>query len=277
MIDTTYRRRIQETPGAGRLGRHVQHDPHSRHYAYDTTGLTITAVRHTRHVPVFDQGDLGSCTGNAGVGALACDPLFTQLPVHPVFDENFAVVIYSDATTLDDDPDHYPPTDTGSTGLAAAKALQRAGLIGGYQHTFTLDGMLKALTKGTVFAGIDWPDSFDQPNARGQVKITAHAQVRGGHEICADEIVTGTGAGNWIGFTNSWSDQWGLGGRFYVSFDDMDTLLHRQGDVTVPILRPVAPIPPAGPTGPSGPPAPSADDVALWADMQKWARAKGLS
>jgi hypothetical protein len=44
-----------------RLGRHVHHDSESRRYAFDVSGLSVAAVRHTRHVPVFDQGNLGSC------------------------------------------------------------------------------------------------------------------------------------------------------------------------------------------------------------------------
>jgi hypothetical protein len=51
----------------GRLGRHVGHDPRSRAYAVSEDllpGSYASAVHQVR-IPVLDQGDLGSCTGNA--------------------------------------------------------------------------------------------------------------------------------------------------------------------------------------------------------------------
>src|SRR3954471_15061773 len=97
-----------------RLGRHVNHDPRSRAYAYLATGRTLQPVRHTRHAAVLDQGNLGSCTGNAMTGALASDPLYAGLPSGTTLDENLAVHLYSVATSMDDFNGTYPPEDTGS-------------------------------------------------------------------------------------------------------------------------------------------------------------------
>jgi hypothetical protein len=96
--------------------------------------------------PILDQGALGSCTGNAAAGALGTDPLYNTLPAgHPPLDEDFAVRVYSAATKIDPWPGDYPPDDTGSDGLSAAKACKALGLIPGYLHATSLDGMQAAL------------------------------------------------------------------------------------------------------------------------------------
>jgi hypothetical protein len=272
-------RRIEEYPGAGRLGRHVQHDPRSRRYTFDVGTISVQPVRHNRNVPIFDQGDVGSCTGNAAVGCIATDPLTADLPAHPApLDEALALKTYSLATTLDDDRDKYPPTDTGSTGLAAAKALQQQGFVVGYQHTFSFEDMMKALSLYPVMIGLNWYDSFDQPDSKGIIKISKQAEVRGGHEVYADEIVIGpSGRGRgYVGFTNSWSDSWGQKGRAYLSFADLNRLLGEQGDVTVPI--PGAPVVNPIPVPPVQPPVvASPEDVELYAALNTWAKTKGLA
>lgn len=273
-MSETYLERIDEHPGAreaGRLGRHIQHDSRSRQYAFDTAGITVADVRHLRNMPVFDQGDIGSCTGNAAVGCLGTDPLFAKLPLHPDLTEALALKTYQIATTLDEDRDAYPPVDTGSTGLAAAKALQQQGLIVGYQHTFTFEAFLKALRMFPVMLGINWYSSFDKPLDNGLIRISHTAQVRGGHEVYADEIV-----GQHIGFTNSWTSAWGRQGRAYLSFDDVERLLSEKGDVTVPVPSGNQPEPAPVPAPPL-PPSSAPEDVALYTAMKIWAASKALN
>jgi hypothetical protein len=257
---------------AGRLGRHVDHDPRSYQYRFDTSGLIVAPIRHTRHIPVLDQGDVGSCTGNAAVGALGTDPFYPTLSndTRALLGEPLALNVYGAATVIDDAEGQYPPTDTGSTGLAVAKVLTTNGLISGYTHTFSLDDMLKALSVTPVLLGINWYSSFDKPNTHGIVKITKNSYVRGGHEVVADEIT----ANNYVGITNSWTDAWGDKGRFYISFDDMGRLLSEDGDATVLVPRTEpAPVPTPAPT----PVVPDSPDAALYAAMQTWAKAKNLS
>jgi hypothetical protein len=224
----TYRE-ISESPVEGRrLGRHVNHDPRSRAFAHFARARTLRSVRHTRHAPVLDQGDLGSCTGNAMVGAAACDPLFPALPQRTALDEQLAVRLYSAATSLDDFAGTYPPTDTGSDGLSVAKAATAAGLVSGYRHAFTLADALDALMDGPVLTGIDWYEGFDHPDADGTVAISGG--IRGGHEVVVDEYDATTGR---IGLTNSWGQAWGHEGRFFMTTATWGRLLQHDGDVTV--------------------------------------------
>jgi hypothetical protein len=74
---TITRERIPHTDP--RLRRMVHHDSESRRYEHDTTGLSIVSAKHTRRIEVLDQGQVGSCTGTAGVGCLGTDPIYDSL------------------------------------------------------------------------------------------------------------------------------------------------------------------------------------------------------
>lgn len=232
------------------LGRIIEHDPRSRAYPFKAAkATTYTSVTHTNHIGVLDQGDIGSCTGNATVAALGSDPFFATLPGRTL-DEDLAVSLYSLATSLDDYTGAYPPTDTGTSGLAIAKAAQQRGYVSGYTHAFTVGDALGALMSAPVLVGITWLDTFDEPAADGLVKITRSSQVRGGHEICADGYDADKGR---VWFRNSWGASWGVQGRFSLSLADWTTLLRQDGDVTV--LSPLSAPAPA-PVDPITPPSP---------------------
>jgi hypothetical protein len=242
-----YVRHIPEhdVPGK-RLGRHVRHDPASLAYQVParSTG-TLTSVRHTRQIPVLDQGNLGSCCGNAAEGALGTTPFLEAIPKtvlgrptgNAQVDEDQAVALYSAATVLDSYGGSYPPTDSGSDGLSVAKAAKAAGLISGYRHATSLEAALTALAAQPVIAGIDWYDSFDTPDPSGLITIAKKASVRGGHEFVLDELDVERRR---VWFTNSWGGGWGLLGRASLSWDDFGRLLDEQGDVTafVPLSQP---------------------------------------
>lgn len=216
---------ISESPGAGRLGRHVEHDPRSR--AYQTRAASLVSTTWVRHAKILDQGDLGSCTGNAAVGALGSDPFYPTVSL--ALNETEAVKLYHEATGLDSFSGAYPPDDTGSTGLAVAKACKQDGLISGYQHALGVDAALAALMVGPVITGVNWYDSFDSPDRDGLVKITADAAVRGGHEfvVRAVDVEAQT-----VLADNSWGTGYGNAGSFSFSFDDWARLLDEDGDVT---------------------------------------------
>lgn len=116
-----------------RLGRNLNHDPRSRAFAFRAAPDTpLPSVHWDRAVPIFDQGDLGSCTGNAAAGWLATAnalrPGLEQAALikgikEPV-DEAAAVWLYENATAIDPYDGHYPPDDTGSDGLSVTKVLR---------------------------------------------------------------------------------------------------------------------------------------------------------
>ncbi len=213
-----------QVPGM-RLGRNIDHDERSK--AFPAMVSPLRTVRHERHTPPYDQGNLGSCTGNAMAGSLMTDPLYRQ---GWNLGEKDAVELYSDATHLDRFPGLYPPDDTGSSGLAVAKAAKRAGYIDSYRHAFGLQHALGALVVGPVITGVKWYSSFDQPLSTGEVRIASGATVRGGHEFEVNGIDV---ENKRVWCVQSWGPTWGgLGdGTFWMSWDTWDALLQDQGDV----------------------------------------------
>ncbi len=222
---------LTQIPEQGRrLGRHVEHDPRSLNYPYEAPRkVTLRTIAHARVGTLFDQGMLGSCTGNAIAGACNTRPLFDS-DVHPVLVEHDAVAAYTLATEMDGFPGTYPPDDTGSSGLAACKAAKYLGWITAYHWAFDVPQALQALMVGPVITGVNWYEGFDHPAADGLVKISG--QVRGGHEF----VVRGYDANRkrvWA--DNSWGTSWGLKGRFCFTLTAWRRLLAESGDVSVPV------------------------------------------
>ncbi len=234
-----------------RLGRHVRRDSRSLAYPYQARRAPrdLSDQLWARHIPILDQGDLGSCTGNAETGNLGCDPFYSTLPAGTELNEDFAVGLYSLATKLDSYQGTYPPDDTGSDGTSVAKAAQQDSLISGYTHAADVNAMADALQNGPVIVGVSWYSSFDNPDKdTGLIKISKSAYVRGGHEFVvrgvkiADELFLAD---------NSWGEGFGLNGSMEFSWDTMAALFADEGDCTVstPLTAPApTPVPVTDPS-----------------------------
>lgn len=215
-------------PTDPRLGRHIIHDDRSWNYRITVPALPTAPVMHERHEPIWDQGQVGSCTANAALGMLVTGPLWK--PTY-AFTEIDAVELYKEETRIDDAaiPGHYPPDDTGSSGLYSCKALQKRGLIKSYGFMFTTAAVLGQLGLTPVSIGIPWYESMFNPNRNGVVSIKG--RVAGGHQICFDGIDPKK---KLVRFANSWGTGWGKSGWGYMSFTTLDHLLKQGGDaVTV--------------------------------------------
>jgi C1A family cysteine protease len=220
-----HRRHLPESVVPGkRLGRSVHHDPRSRAYAV-TPASGLVSVRHTRHVAVYDQGDVGDCTAEAALGALSSSP-FT----HRFRSQRTCRAYYHAETLIDGFGDPYPPNDRGSSSLAAMKVAKAKGWITEYRWAFSLDDVLHALQVGPCIAGTEWLTGMDSPDSSGRVHVTG--DVRGGHEYC---LVGVDMAEQTILAVNSWSAGWGNAGYFVLTWDDLAQLLAREGDVAAPV------------------------------------------
>jgi hypothetical protein len=257
---TIYRQHIPEhvVPGK-RLGRHIRVDSRSAAYRYQHSGRAAAGqVLLDRAIAILDQGDLGSCTGNAETGALGTAPCFGVLPAGKTWktalNETFAVGVYSDAEKLDGGTG-YPPEDEGSDGTSVMTVALKRGLISGFTHAMTVAEVSDAVQSGyPVIIGAYWYDSFDTPDSSGVIQLAKGAQVRGGHEwlLRGDDPDA-----QQFRADNSWGTSWGAAGSFTVPYAVLDRLLGEQGDGQVPVpLTDPAPTPQPTPT-PSPTPAPT--------------------
>jgi hypothetical protein len=181
------------------------------------------------HAPVLDQGQLGSCTGNALAQCINTDAFAKSRP-KKYLTQMDAVTLYSKATHLDDAPGYYPPEDTGSSGLAACKAGVNLGYLTGYKHVFSFTDFCSALQLSPVIVGTAWHHDMFTPDHSHFVRPTG--EVSGGHEYLALGIDY---TAKTLTFLNSWGTSWGDHGRFRMTFGDFSALLADQGDATVPI------------------------------------------
>lgn len=223
-----------------RLGRHVEHDDRSLAFAMLPKLARPKGIDRFwgSQVKPLNQGDVGSCTGNATAQWLNTD--YAQGMNNLIsrkFDEDDALRIYSLATTLDTVPGSYPPSDTGSTGTAACKAARHLGFIGGYSWLFSFTSLQAAAEKTPVMCGTVWTEDMFKP-VNGLVKVgpLSNSNIAGGHEYLMCGI-------DWTAeafvFRNSWGDQdaWPgckPGGYFAIGFKDYRNLQEFQGDFKVP-------------------------------------------
>lgn len=254
---------ITETPYP--LGRTQYHDPRNAEYAIgERPSWAINSANWQRRVPIFNQGQVGSCVGNAAAGWLATDnadrsglqqvvisqtvaltgsgqldgnyQATTTVPV----DEALAVRVYSTATGLDSFPGTYPPDDTGTDGPSGAKALTKLGLAGKYLHAFSISALQSALQKGPVMWGTVWYNSMFDLDANNYLVVKSSSGTAGGHEPL---IVAWDKTTDVYKVANSWDTTWGDGGYFYVKAPDLKSLASKGGDFTQPVSVPAPPDP----------------------------------
>lgn len=211
------------------LGRHLHHDPKSRGYMVRQildTEAPLVSKRWTRYTAPFDQGNLGSCTGNACLGMLATQPFRMPTGWKGIrYREATAVSLYGRATEIDEFGGFYPPEDTGSSTLGVLKAAQECGWIDNYVWGFSLDDALRTVSqKCPIIVGTNWYSSMYTPDSHGVV--TVDGSVEGGHEY---EILGIDVKRRRVEAENSWG-LWGKRGRFYLSFDTLGRLLEEDGE-----------------------------------------------
>jgi hypothetical protein len=229
------------TSTANPLGRIRLHDPRSRGFAYPVeTPQTGYSVRHRMDARNVDQFYTSGCVGFSGANLLNCAAavrsrrVFNRPTVGALYrylDNEDGLHNYSNSTKHDPFDWTYPPQDEGSSGLGLMKYWRMISVITGYDWTFSFTHFLAALQKQPVLVGTNWYDQMNYPSAQGIATVGGDSQ--GGHEYLANAIL-------WhdrlIGFENSWGENWGLRGRFYLSFDDTEALISDGGDVAVPRL-----------------------------------------
>lgn len=162
--------------------------------------------------PVLDQGDTGHCVGYGGADWLNALPVDDHVPN----DEGHA--IYYACKEVDGEAG----AENGSTVRSLAKVLQARGRLKTYAWASTVGEVAAFVSsQGPVIFGTDWTEAMFSPDEDGFV--APKGQVKGGHcYLCVgfDPVA------NAFCFLNSWGDNWGKGGRFYVHAEDVKILLN---------------------------------------------------
>jgi hypothetical protein len=207
-----------------RLGRNKRHDTASRAFAVprkviDRSTWVDKSIRIYDPIPNPNQ-EIGCCTCVAKCIQLNASGNRKAGRVLKMPD---AVRSYSRNTEIDPYDGTYPPTDTGSDGLASCQAAKEFGWAGEYQWEFGgADGVIQNIMEGRPMSlGTWWYwDMFDQ-DQYGHVNITGG--VAGGHQYVARGYRKSR---DWV-LCRCW---WGSYRDFWISRVDLDSLLRDGGD-----------------------------------------------
>jgi hypothetical protein len=220
----------QPSTVGGGLGRHLHFDERSREFPVllERDARIVTRLWN-RRLRAFRQGRLNTCTGHAAMGVVCTEP-YRRPGVR--YSETVIRQIYTKATHHDTLKGAWPSKDTGSTVLAAMKALKYLGYTKGFRWCFSLEDVLKTLsTLGPVEVGVHWYEGFDRPDASGLIHFGGGS--RGGH---AFELLGVDAEEQRVWAINSWGPEWGQQGRFAIAWQDLDRLLHEDGEAATVVM-----------------------------------------
>lgn len=223
------------------LGRHIEHDPKSRGFAVAVVAKLVTK-NWPSQAPGLDQAQTGSCTGNSD-GQLINTDLWTParekvLGKGKFIDEPYARdTLYHLATILDGFPGVFPPDDTGSSGLAVAKADVKLGFAASYHHSFSFTALLSGLQKSPCIVGTNWYDGMFKTDKN--FYVVPSGNLAGGHEYLCFAVDMEKEE---LWFRQSWGKGWGTqvpnvmpSQAFRMTFAVFRKLLAEQGDATFPV------------------------------------------
>lgn len=182
----------------------------------------------------LDQGQEGACVPHGWTHEAAARPVVVSSWPRPNFTspdpQSFAFEAYDWCRRNDEWPGH----DYAGTSVAAgAKCMVRAGTIGEYRWTDSVDEMKVAVSRiGPVVIGVDWHTGMYNPDPAGF--LHARGRVTGGHCILVNGYSLRLDA---FRLHNSWGPGWGMNGEALLSSTDMAVLMGNGGEACLPIRR----------------------------------------
>jgi hypothetical protein len=210
------------------FGRLYHPDPQDHNFLARNRPLGVSEMRAYRYWNAEgwwgDQGSVPQCVAYASVHWLEDGPITHAGPV-PIIQPQ---MLYDAAQAID--PWAGTPHE-GTTVRAAAKILQRLGLIASYHWAFTLDDVVyTVLNHGPVIMGTDWYEGMSDPDAKGVLHATGANQ--GGHAW----VINGVNVpARMFRMKNSWGRGWNRHGFGLIGFDDIKQLVENNGEACLAV------------------------------------------
>lgn len=187
------------------------------------------------------EGDESYVAEGVGVHNCVGYAMAHELIARPSVIKNATAVVarevYHEAQKIDPwEGGSYPgasPQYEGTSVLAGIKILQKKGYILEYRWCFGIDDLAMAVGyKGPAILGIPWYEGMFEPWSCGHLHTSG--RVVGGHAILCKGVNV---KDQTFTLHNSWGEAWGDGGDALISWEEMDKLLHEQGEAVIPVRR----------------------------------------
>lgn len=166
-----------------------------------------------------DQGQTPQCVGYAWTHWLSSRPIRQFL---------YPSGIYELAQHVDEwDGNDYDGTSV----RAGAKVLSKLGYIVQYKWALNAETIIDTiLNLGPVVVGTSWLKGMMQTDNNNFIHATGISY--GGHAYLLSGVDKELGA---VRIKNSWGLKWGVRGHAWLSFNDLDTLMSRNGEACLGI------------------------------------------
>ena len=164
--------------------------------------------------PILDQGQAPHCVGYAWKQWQQTTPLQT-------LDGPSAEDIYNQCKTIDGN------NEEGSSTLTGVQAMMQEGRLQTYLWAVNIDQFKTwILTQGPIVVGACWYQGMFQPDENNYVY--PGGQPAGGHEFMCYGYDAKT---NSFKFVNSWNENWGDKGTFWMKAEDVEWLIFNCPDI----------------------------------------------
>jgi hypothetical protein len=170
-----------------------------------------------------DQGATSQCVAYSCIHFLEDGPVTHKNVAPPVIAPDW---LYGEAQKVDEwEGENYDGTSV----RAGFKVLEREKYIKEYRWAAILGDIIECvLEKGPVVMGTNWYESMMKPDPLGVLSV--EGDVAGGHAWLINGVNTKTRI---FRMKNSWGRGWGDGGSGWISFNDVDRLLHEAGEACI--------------------------------------------
>jgi C1A family cysteine protease len=211
------------------LGRRYAPDRRDHRFLMPRLDTGTITRRMWSSAGVLNQGSTSQCVAYSGFKYLTSGPVVNRHPKHSITD------IYGECLRVDEWPGE--DWDEGTSVRALFKALSGWGYVNGYKWAFDAERVVDhVLTTGPVVMGTYWYRKMFTPHPdTGYLEIGG--EIDGGHAwliVGADRNRKNPdGSRGAVRMLNSWGQEWGQGGRAWLTFSTLDRLVKEDGEACV--------------------------------------------